>query len=123
MDKFGLPRFKLVVDDGKDELRPSAFKRLKGKVVVKEERILYLRCQKEVGNVTERVDAYGQQNRQANTTNIHSLRGQVIPLYGRQYGSYQGIKTFRPQPQRPNVWHSYNPRVGKAIPFNEITKT
>ncbi|KAL2532539.1 putative retroelement [Abeliophyllum distichum] len=33
LDKFGLLRFKLVVDDGEDKPRPSAFERLKGKAV------------------------------------------------------------------------------------------
>ncbi|KAL2461625.1 Adenylate cyclase [Abeliophyllum distichum] len=41
----------------------------------------------------------------------------------RQYGYFQGIKTFKPQPRHSNVWHSYNPRVGRAIPFNEMTRT
>ncbi|KAL2532888.1 putative retroelement [Abeliophyllum distichum] len=38
MVKLGLLRFKLVVDNGKDELRPRAFERLKEKTVVEEER-------------------------------------------------------------------------------------
>ncbi|KAL2485254.1 putative retroelement [Abeliophyllum distichum] len=44
LDKFGLPKFNLVVDNGEDELRPSAFEHLKGKAVVKEERNLCSSC-------------------------------------------------------------------------------
>ncbi|KAL2532876.1 putative retroelement [Abeliophyllum distichum] len=122
MVKLGLLRFKLVVDNGKEELRPKAFERLKEKTVVEEERSLSARCQKVVGNTTERVGAYRQQTHLANTPNFHPFGGQVKPFYGRQYGSFQGIKTFRPQPQHPNVWHLYNPRVERVIPFNEMTR-
>ncbi|KAL2461796.1 putative retroelement [Abeliophyllum distichum] len=55
LDKLGLRRFKLVVYDDEDEPRPNVFEHLKGKTVVEEEKSLCARCQKEVGNTTERV--------------------------------------------------------------------
>ncbi|KAL2497337.1 putative retroelement [Abeliophyllum distichum] len=77
LDKFSLPRFKLVVNNGEDEPRRRAFETIEKKCSGK------------------RVDEF--------------IR--------------QGIKTFRPQPQCPNLWHSYNPRVGRVILFNEMTRT
>ncbi|KAL2526564.1 putative retroelement [Abeliophyllum distichum] len=61
LDKFGLLRFNLVVHNAEDELHPSDFECLKGNAVVKEERSLCARCQKEVGNITEGVGTYRQQ--------------------------------------------------------------
>ncbi|KAL2512208.1 hypothetical protein Adt_17808 [Abeliophyllum distichum] len=121
LDKFGLPRFELVVDNGEDETHPSAFECLKKKARVSDEMNLCARCHRNMGNVTER--SYEQQICPTNTANFCLVGGQVRPFYGKQYGSFQGIRTFRPQPQRPNVWHSYNSRMGRVIPFNEITRT
>ncbi|KAL2531758.1 putative retroelement [Abeliophyllum distichum] len=96
LDKFGFLRFKLVVDNGEDELHPNIFENLKGKVVIREEMNLCARCQKKVGNITERMGVYEQQIQLANATNFHPFRGQVKPFYG---------------------------RVGRMIPFNEMTRT
>ncbi|KAL2480068.1 putative retroelement [Abeliophyllum distichum] len=109
LDKFGLPRFKLVVDNGEDEPRPSTFERLKEKVVVNEEMNLCASYHKEIGNVTER--SYKQQTGLTNVANFRPFGGQVRSLYGRYQGSFQGIRTFRPQPQCPNIWHSYNSKA------------
>ncbi|KAL2471221.1 hypothetical protein Adt_39357 [Abeliophyllum distichum] len=123
LEKFGLPRFKLVFNNGEDKPHPSSFEHLKGKAVVSEEMNLCAKCQKEISNITKRLGAYEQENLPTNAINFHPFRGKVKPFYGRQHNSFQGIRTFRPQPQCPNVWHSYNSRIGRAIPFNEMTRT
>ncbi|KAL2465944.1 Uncharacterized protein Adt_41795 [Abeliophyllum distichum] len=122
-EKLDFPKFKLVVDGGEDELCPSAFECQKGKAVVKEEGKLCVRCQKEVGKVIEKVEAYRHKTHPINTIVCQPFRGQIRPFYGRQYGSFQGVKTFRPQLHCPNVWHSYNPKVGRVIPFNKMIRT
>ncbi|KAL2486101.1 putative retroelement [Abeliophyllum distichum] len=121
LDKFGLLGFKLVVDNGEDEPLPSAFKHLKRKAWMSDEMNLCARYHREIGNVTER--SYEQKTRPANTANFCPVGGQVRPLYEKQYGSFQGIRMSRPQPQCPNVWHSYNSRMGRVIMFNEMTRT
>ncbi|KAL2526601.1 putative retroelement [Abeliophyllum distichum] len=96
LEKLGIPRFKLVIDNGEDESRPSAFEHLKGNVVMHERVNLCARCHKEIGDVTARL--YEQPIRPVNTTSFHPFGEQVRPFYRKQYGSFQNIRTFRPQP-------------------------
>ncbi|KAL2471301.1 hypothetical protein Adt_39437 [Abeliophyllum distichum] len=121
LDKLGLPRFKLVIDNREDETRPNAFERLKGKAMTHEGVKLYDRCHKEIGDVTGR--SYEQPIRPINATSFHPLGEHVRPFYEKQYGSFQNVRTFRPQPQRPNDWHSYNSKMRKVISFIEMTRT
>ncbi|KAL2532168.1 putative retroelement [Abeliophyllum distichum] len=94
LDKLGLPRFKLVIDNGEDEPRLSAFEHLKGKAVMYEGVNLCGICHEEIGDVIER--SYKQPIRPVNTTSFHPFGKEVRPFYGKQYGSFQNIRTFRP---------------------------
>ncbi|KAL2491761.1 hypothetical protein Adt_27389 [Abeliophyllum distichum] len=106
---------------GENEPHPSAFEHLKGKTVMNGGVNLCARCYKEIGNVTE--SSYKQPIHPINASSFHPFGGQVRPFYEKQYGSFQSIRTFRSQPQRPNIWHSYNSKMGRVISFNEMTRT
>ncbi|KAL2497841.1 putative retroelement [Abeliophyllum distichum] len=87
LDKLGFPRFKLVIKNGENEPRPSAFDRLKRKAVINEVVNLCAVCHKEIDNVIER--SYEQPICLANETSFHPFGGQVRPFYGKRYGSFQ----------------------------------
>ncbi|KAL2486832.1 hypothetical protein Adt_31588 [Abeliophyllum distichum] len=85
LDKLDLSRFMIVIDNGGDEPRHSAFERFKGKAVMNEMVNSCARFHKEIVNVTR---SYEQLIRIVNATSFHPFRGQIRPFYGKQYGSF-----------------------------------
>ncbi|KAL2527088.1 putative retroelement [Abeliophyllum distichum] len=101
--KSGLPKFKLVVDDGDEdpEPHPSVLERLKGKEVKRDEGILCARCSREVNENVEKTGAWGHHHRPSVVPNFHPVRGRNLPFYGkppfeRQFRPMHDARTFRP---------------------------
>ena len=137
--KSGLPKFKLVVDNGDEdpEQHPSVFERLKGKEIERSKKVLCARCSREVNEDEEKMEGWGRHNHLNVTLNFQPIQErkvsrspferQVRPMHdGRpMYNSRPMLnsRTFRPQPHRSNVWHSFQYSAGRVIPFDQMTRT
>ncbi|KAL2466467.1 putative retroelement [Abeliophyllum distichum] len=75
--KSGLPKFKLVVDNGEEdpEPHPSIFECLKGKEGKRDERILCARCSREENENVEKTGAWGHHHRPSVIPNFQPIRG------------------------------------------------
>ncbi|KAL2532399.1 putative retroelement [Abeliophyllum distichum] len=81
--KGGMPKFKLVVDDGEEdhEPHPSVFGRLKGKEVRSDEGILCARCKRELNENVEKIRTWGHHHRPSIVPNFQLIGGRGIYLW------------------------------------------
>ncbi|KAL2491133.1 putative retroelement [Abeliophyllum distichum] len=134
--KSGLPKFKLVVDNGDEdpEQQPSVFQRLKGKEAKRDERIMCARCSREVNENVEKIEVWRRHHRLNMVPDFQPIQRRNIPFGGRppferQFRPMYNIRpmhngrTFRPHPNQSNVWHSFQYSAGKVMPFDEMTRT
>ncbi|KAL2526901.1 putative retroelement [Abeliophyllum distichum] len=128
--KSGLPKFKLVVDNGEEdpEPHPSVFERLKGKEVKRDEGILCARCSREVNENVEKTGAWRPHHRPSVVPNFQPIQRRNVPFYGkppfeRQFRPMHDGRMFRPLPCQSNVWHSFQYSAKRVVPFDEMTRT
>ncbi|KAL2480328.1 Uncharacterized protein Adt_33294 [Abeliophyllum distichum] len=113
--KSGLPKFKLVVDNGDEdpEQQPSVFELLKGKEAKRDERILCARCSREVNENVEKIEVWGRHHRPNMVPDFQPIQRRNIPFGGRPPFERQ----FGP------IYNSRPMHKGKVIPFDEMTRT